>query len=321
MYMPAGNMLWRNNDLSGIPLSNQWDSISTNWVTLPDTLTLTGEQIVSVAISKIPAHRLYYGTNKKKLFRVDNANIGSPVAIQITSSLFPANSNISCIAIDPNNADNVLVVFSNYTIYSLFYSNNAGASWNKVGGNLEQNTSGTGNGPSCRWASIIPVSNGVVYLVGTSTGLYATDTLITNATVWIQQGTNTIGNNVVDMIDYRSTDGLVVVATHGNGVFSTHITNVNDITSVKDLSSSSFNINLFPNPTSDKLNVKFSNYSSAKNLKLSIVNELGMLIKNISMSSLNVEGIQIDVKDLAKGIYYLNVDEGKRNFAKGFVKM
>ena len=320
MYMPAGNKLWRNDDLSGIPLSNQWDSISTNWVTLPDTL-LVGEKIVSVGISKIPAHRLYYGTNVRKIFKVDNANVGQPIAVQITSSSFPASANISCIAVDPSNADNVLVVISNYNVYSLFYSSNAGTSWIKVGGNLEQTTSGVGNGPSCRWASIIPVSNGVVYLVGTSTGLYATDTLIANATVWIQQGTNSIGNNVVDMIDYRSTDGLVVVGTHGNGVFSTHITNVNNITSVKDLSSSNFNFNLFPNPTSDKLNVKFSNYSSAKNLKLSIVNELGMLIKNISLSNLNIENFQIDVKDLAKGIYYLNVDDINSNFSKEFIKM
>jgi len=321
MYMPAGNKMWRNDNLSGIPLSSQWDSISTNWVTLPDTLTIVSEQIVAVGISKVPAHRLYYGTNKKKLFKVDNANVGSPSAVAITSTTFPNNGNISCIAVDPSNADHILVVFSNYSVYSLFYSTNAGTSWIKVAGNLEQIASGTGTGPSCRWASIIPVSDGTVFLVGTSTGLYATDTLIANSTAWVQQGTSTIGSNIVDMIDYRTTDGLVVVGTHGNGVFSTHITSINDITAIKDIDPNSLKMELFPNPTTSKLTVTLSNYSSIKNIKITIVNELGMVISSIPSTNIIGNSLQIDVSNFPNGVYYLNVEDNKHNFAKEFVKM
>ena len=53
------------------------------------------------------------------------------------------------------------------------------------------------------------------FLVGTSTGLFSTDTLINNATVWSQQGPSSIGSAVVDMIETRTLDGLVAVAfTH-----------------------------------------------------------------------------------------------------------
>ncbi|MEZ4920165.1 MAG: hypothetical protein R2792_13760 [Saprospiraceae bacterium] len=39
---------------------------------------------------------------------------------------------MSCIAIDPDDADNVIVAYSNYNIYSLFQSTNGGQTWAKV---------------------------------------------------------------------------------------------------------------------------------------------------------------------------------------------
>ncbi len=320
MYMPAGKRMWRNDDLSAIPLSNQWDSISTNWTWFPDTITASNEQIVAVAVSKVPAHRLYYGTNRKKIFRVDNANTGSPSSTQITSATFPANANVSCIAVDPANADHILVVFSNYNLYSLFYSADGGTSWGKVAGNLEQNTSGTGNGPSCRWAIIMPVSDGTVYLVGTSTGLYATDTLINNGTVWVQQGTTNIGNNVVDMIDYRTTDNLVVVATHGNGVFSTHINSVNDITTINEIDQTAFRFNVYPNPASNYVELKTGSVLNGK-VNITLINDLGIEIKSFNFPKYNGNALKINIEGLPKGVYYVRMKTADGSCAKQFVKM
>jgi hypothetical protein len=55
-------------------------------------------------------------------------------------------------------------------------------------------------------------------------GLFSTIELDSMNTVWVQEGASTIGNVVIDMIDVRQSDGFVVVGTHGNGVYSTHIT-------------------------------------------------------------------------------------------------
>ncbi len=327
MYLAVGKRIWRNDDLSQIALTNQYDTISTGWVMFPDSVSSAGETISAVAVSKIPANRIYYGTDTRHLYRIDNANTGTPTAVNITSTLFPAPAApntlyTSCIAIDPTDADKVLVVFSNYSAYSLFYTTDGGTTWKKVAGNLEQVAAGTGNGPSCRWACIMPVSDGTVYMVGTSTGLYATDTLIDNATVWVQQGTNNIGKAVVDMMDYRSTDGLVVVATHGSGIFSTHITSVNDITTIEELNTSLLpSLNLFPNPATDVLNFELRNFKDTKHLKLTITNEIGMLMKEIDWKNISNNQYSININHLPKGIYYLNVDAGKNKTAKGFVKM
>jgi len=109
------------------------------------------------------------------------------------------------------------VVFSNYGVVSLFYTTDGGTGWTDVAGNLEEFPDGSGNGPSCRWAVIIP---GQGVFVGTSTGLYSTALLDGSSTLWIQEGSTTIGNTVVDMVDVRLADGRIVAATHGRGVYS-----------------------------------------------------------------------------------------------------
>jgi hypothetical protein len=321
MYMCAGTHIWRNDDLSGIALTNQWDSISTNWVLFPDSVTGVGEEITALAISTNPPNRLYFGTDKHNVYKIDNANTGTPSKVGITSSLFPASGFVSCIAVNPLNADQLMVVFSNYSIYSLFYSSDGGTSFIKVAGNLEQGTTGIGNGPSCRWASILPVSDGVVYLVATSTGLYSTDTLISGATVWTQQGLNSIGRSVVDMIDTRISDGLVVIGTHGSGVFSTHITSVNDITTgIKFIANAGPDFNLYPNPVNSMLKVHTIEQELNKNWRTTLRNELGQTIRTLQAITDEKGNFSIDVSDLRSGIYYLTLESDNRSMSKSFIK-
>jgi hypothetical protein len=320
MYLCAGESIWRNDDLSGIQLTNQFDTISTNWVLFPDTLAVTDEVITALAISKTPANRLYYGTSKRNVYRIDNANVGTPSRQTITSSLFTATGYVSCIAVNPNNADEVMVVFSNYNIYSLFHSLDGGLTWTKVGGNLEANTGGTGNGPSLRWASILPLANGdEVYLVGGSTGLYATSTLNGVSTVWIQQGVNSIGKSIVDMMTVRPSDGLVAVATHGNGMYSTHITSVNDITAVNEFEK--VELQLYPNPTSKNLNVQLPSKAITEiTSRYEVVNEVGQIVLTSNSNIVNDE-FTIDVSKLKSGVYYLHLinSSGESLTAKSFV--
>ncbi|MBN8697806.1 MAG: T9SS type A sorting domain-containing protein [Bacteroidetes bacterium] len=315
MYLAGGKYLWRNDDLSGIPLANNWDSISTNWVRFADSVPTANSEITAVTACKVPANRVYYGTDKKRIYKVDNANVGTPTPVDISPTSFPSAGNMSCIAVDPNDGDNVLVVFSNYNLYSLFYTSDAGANWTKVGGNLEANINGTGSGPSILWASIIPVSDGVIYMVAGSTGVYATDTLNGTSTVWVQQGANTIGNAVCDMIDYRLSDGLVVVATHSNGIFSANITSVNDIVSIKDIENSKEELYLtnYPNPMMDQTTIEYKT-NKRDQVTLSIWDECGRLIEtpvNTIMPA-GTHNYVFNKKNLKAGLYYYSLMVGDR---------
>lgn len=315
MYLAGGKYLWRNDDLSGISLANTWDSISTNWTRFNDSVPAPGVRISAIGISTTPANRVYYGTETKRIYRIDNANVGTPTPVDITSTAtgfnaFP-NGNISCIAVDPQNADNVLITYSNYAVNSVFYTNNGGTNWYKVAGNLESTSSGAGSGPSVRWAKIMHVSDGTIYMVATSTGVYATDTLsFGTGTVWVQQGATTIGNAVCDMIEYRESDGLVVVATHANGIFSANITSVNDIVSVKDLEKDKDEIVMsnYPNPFSDNTTIEFTLDKKAK-VNLQILDECGRLVETLLNENLaqGKHSIQYNRKELPSGIYYCSL--------------
>ncbi len=315
LYLAAGRCIWRNDDLSGIPLNNQYDSISTNWVQFTDSLGM-GEEITALAVSTMPANRVYFGTDDRHIYRIDNAHTGNPMKTDISYPFFPVGAHTSCIAVDPADADRVMVVFSNYGLYSLFYTEDGGTTWLRVAGNLEQVTSGAGNGPSCRWASIIPVADGTVYLVATSTGLYATDTLIHNGTVWVQQAYSAIGSAVVDMIDWRATDGLVAVGTHGNGIFSTHITSVNDVTSVSETHAAVDGFRLLPNPAITETVVEFPDRWLGKQVQLSVYNANGMKIRTSGPLPAGTP-YRLDLDGYAGGTYFIEVSApGERSAVK-----
>lgn len=320
LYLAQKSNLWRNDSLSSINLDGSWDTISTGWMKYSWRLPDTTMEINALAVSTTPAHRLYIGTDKKKIYKISNANTGDPVAVDITANTMPSSGYVSGIAVDPRDADKVMVVFSNYKIYSIFYSENGGSSWIKVAGNLEQNSSGSGNGPSVRCARIIPTNDGTVYLVGTSVGLFATDSMIADSTVWIQQGANSIGNVVVTAIDSRTTDGFVAIATHGNGVYTTNYTSVSEIAGISPQSMVDNQWSVYPNPARDNTTIEVE-LNKNSNVSLVIYDEMGRMIKTVLNKEMpkGKHQIPVSVSGLSAGIYYCSLVADKSRQSKTLV--
>ncbi|TDI92930.1 MAG: T9SS type A sorting domain-containing protein [Caldithrix sp.] len=220
MYLAVDDRVWRNSDLSGIPLNFDQDPTSINWFELTNS-AVGGESVTALGVSDSPPNRLYYGTGSGQVFRLDDAHTGNPIRTDIwTGKNLPVDSYINCIAVNPDNADEALLVFSNYAIISIFQTDNGGDSWTPASGNLEENPDGSGNGPAVLWVDMLSGAGSSLFFAATSTGLYSTTNLNGSATVWTQEGASTIGNVIVDMVKARAVDGLVVTATHGNGVYS-----------------------------------------------------------------------------------------------------
>ena len=101
---------------------------------------------------------LYYaGFNSNEpplLYRLDNAHEATSGAVDISPPGLPSGAYPLDIALNPFNANEVILVMSNYSITGLYHSLDGGASWQAIEGNL---TGTSGNpGPSLRAATILP---------------------------------------------------------------------------------------------------------------------------------------------------------------------
>ena len=307
LYLPAGDQFYRQDMLGSLPLNNEWDSISTGWMKFPDTLTQFNDNngahsFSAIAVSQSnPAHRVYLGTTRNRIYRIDNANTGTPAFTQMPSPLGGSGGYINCIAVDPDNADDVIVVYSNYAIYSIYRSVNGGQNWQKVGGNLEASSSGGGTAPSIRWVSILPFPDGSrKYFCGTSVGLYSADSLQLHTTSlpgtqWTLEAPGVIGSSVIPFVDVRASDGLVVAASHSNGMFSANfLQDVGTNTPAK-----SPTVQVWPNPAWDFVAFQISD-AVAATVAVRIFNLQGKIVRETKLYDGNG---RVELGGLAAGTY------------------
>jgi hypothetical protein len=248
------------------------------------------------------------------LYKVTDANNTVDIAsAEVTSLNFPENSYLSSVSINPDNVDHVLITFSNYGIPSIFESTDGGQSFDDVSGNLEQFPDGTGNGPSVRWGELIPTTSGFLYLVGTSTGLYSTSVTNGTSTTWVKESSSLIGSAVVTMMDYRPIDGRLAIATHGNGVFSSTISDFKRIEVPQE--DTDFRITkAFPNPFNESTRIEFT-IPEAGNVRINLYTRQGELIKTLlwyhqfaGTNSIIWDGKNSTGTPVANGIYLYNVE-------------
>lgn len=241
MYYPSTNeqgtnsgsddvsTLYRNTETDEI--SNQSSSGATQgWEELSDTQLPAGYQISALEVSRNPADVLYYGGSSGSqapiIKRLDNASTSNSEPVDVSIPNAPAGAFVHDIAVNPANSNDVLVVMSNYNIVGLYHTADGGNSWEAVEGNLQGSSDpgSTNLGPSLRSATIVPSSSGAIYILATSTGIYATQNLDGNNTQWGREsgfdgGEPDIGFSVVENITARFSDGDVAVGTHGRGMF------------------------------------------------------------------------------------------------------
>ncbi len=327
MYLAAGEEVWRNSDLSQI--ADFKDSTSTNWTALSGT-SLPGHFITAIGVSTDPPNTIYYGTDSTQVFRIDNANTatGATSPTEVTDAGFPSGAYVSCIAVNPRNVDTAIVVFSNYNIASLFLTTDGGLSWASVGGNLEQNPDGTGDGPSCRWATILPNGPGCQFYVATSTGVYSTDNLNGGSTVWAQEGSDVMGNVVTTMVVSRSSDSTVIAATHGNGVFSTKWVATTGVQQLQRSAPRNFALSQnYPNPFNPTTTIQFD-VPKAGNVHLGVYDVTGREVATLfegmrAAGSYRAtwDGKNSDHVQATSGVYFCRLQSGTLSATRKMVLM
>ena len=271
MYVPQNLEIWRNTQLDEVELTqNEYEPVPENWDKLSLGSPIALDRVTCLAMSESNPNRLFYGTDDGDVFYVENANgkeDGNTVKTKLSDSTIPGNTYVSSIALSEDNPDEIMITLSNYNVESVFYTNDFGENWTPIGGNLEDKDTLTATtGPSVVWGAIHNGADGEEYYVGTSIGLYSTLTPNDSLTQWQQEGESTIGNSIINMIQTRSHDDRIVVATHGNGVYSNGTTwqpPAIGVPTVSEKATVIFGLKASPNPFVDQTNISWKQSTSA----------------------------------------------------------
>ncbi len=175
--------------------------------------------VTAVSVSPYTSNRVLFGTSGGKVVIVDGANtIASGSAGTDVSTGLPIGT-ISCIAFGSSD-NNLLAVYTNYSINNIWVSTNGGVSWTACDGNLPD--------MPVRWAMFYPGDNSRA-IIATETGVWETISLSGAFTKW--EASPSFPTVRTDMLKYRSSDNTLVAATHGRGLWTTSI----DLTSATDI--------------------------------------------------------------------------------------
>ncbi|MCX7875430.1 MAG: T9SS type A sorting domain-containing protein [Melioribacteraceae bacterium] len=325
IYYLAGNNLWRNNDIDIIPNFNS-SKTSQGWKRIKNLIP-TNYTFTTLAVSKSnPQSTLYLGAYSSSgqpiILKIENA-LSNNVANDITPNyggntqgIVPNGTYPLSIAVNPEDGKEILVIFSNYNVKSIWHTKDGGITWQEIEGNL-----GGANGPSIRTAAIVPTSKGKIYLAGTTTGLFSTTSSNINGdnTIWTPQGEDVIGNVVIEYLNTRVSDGRILCATHGRGIFignviTTNIKNENEIVTDYNLEQN------YPNPFNPTTKISFAIPNNEK-VTIEIFNSNGEKIKT-SLDENKVAGkyqLEFNAEGLSSGIYFYRITANKFSQTKKMI--
>lgn len=312
LYYVNFNRLFRTTSASTVT-SNTWTELTGVSAAVNPANPTSGRNVAirGLGFSRGPytsSHALYIGTTNGKIFRLDNPRDAAPTTAPIDITPPGLTGNVQDIATNPNNDDEVIAVVSNYNTVNIWWTRNAKSAtptWRNAEGNLTM--------PSARSCAIVVKRDAanqpvVEYYVGTSIGLYSTTNLTTvfaaNQTpVWQREGGNTLNYAVITSLAYRPNDNVLLVGTHGNGMFYTNLGTPNFTP----------NLNTGVTPiTNDRNFIRLvSPTISAGNVQYQIGNQPG--IRKISVQLVNMSGEVVYRED--KG--YQNGNVPLNRFASG----
>jgi hypothetical protein len=235
LYYASANTLYRTHIASTISNTNVTGNSATGWESMTG-ITVSGN-IRSMActrnynyigsttvrigsyIGSTSTRKLYIGTDNSKVYRLNDPAFCTASTAPIDITPQNASGIVSSIAVNPTNDEEVLITYSNYGVPSIYRTTNGGSNtptWTNIEG-----AAGTAvELASARSCLIAEENTTTYYFIGTSTGLYSTDVLNGTSTVWNKVGTSSINNALVSQLKLRTNDNTILIATHGNGLFT-----------------------------------------------------------------------------------------------------
>ncbi|MDD5570880.1 MAG: T9SS type A sorting domain-containing protein [Bacteroidales bacterium] len=285
-----------------------------NWVPVTNYINASGVTPFAIGVSHELYPTVYIGGSGALFYRVDNAytavagnevNLHSSLPSQISSTF------IACITVHPDNSSVLYVGLSPYSlnprVWKVTNAKSATPVWENISGDLPTNL-------PVNWVEADPLNPDSFLVIGTDFGLYTTTNGGTNWNLETQ-----IPYVAIQQVRLRYSDRKLFIFTHGRGIWVADLINLpTSIGSLKKYLSAQ--IQMYPNPASNILNVKLNEILKEKNIITEIYNLKGELIESISAGYR--EQYSIDISKFKSGVYFLRLkNEGDYIYSGKFVKL
>lgn len=272
-----------------------------NWVPISPDLTdgiiyaPRFHNISAIDNSRLNANHIYAGTSDGNVWRSLNGgttwdSLQMTLPYRYVTSIHPS----------PNVVNNLYVTHSGYRynqyIPHIHKSIDNGTNWTDISSNLPQ-----------AGINDVLIVNGYenVLFVANDLGVYYT---LNSGVYWTRLGIN-MPLIVVADLEYNPTTKQLIAGTYARGIYTYDITGLLSTVGKNELLSKSFQLNLFPNPTSSLLNVKGVDDGSL----IQLMDLSGKILKTETRT-------ELDVRELPGGVYFIKARIGGHDQVKQFIK-
>ncbi|MES2836793.1 MAG: T9SS type A sorting domain-containing protein [Bacteroidota bacterium] len=333
-FVVAGNnSVWMTCEAMNFTTNPKWFRIATNTITSTPGQgandALSGASVVSFAFSTSGEH-LFLGDAGGSVYRVSYLNTIKNNNILGNDTLTGELGNSKCkltlkrignfgrivtsLAVDPQNADNLVVTLGNYGSTGSYVYKSSNATIANSASNATTNfTDIQGDLPKMPvYASIIDYQNPDVIVLGTEYGIYSSSV---GGLSWSARNT---GMGKVGVFSLRQqtlaynecwNSGVMYAGTHGKGIYKSDA-----LVSIKGNASktvSPLELKVYPNPVTESASINFS-IEKTREIAVTVYDLNGRVVKSFDLDK-KPEGTHqftFSAEDLNIGTYIVSVNGG-----------
>jgi hypothetical protein len=288
--------------------AGSWSSISSDLTNGEGSGNLTYGTITTLAVSPLNPDLIYAGTDDGNVWIKD----GNGSDWEFISSELPVRW-VTRVATDPFDENTAYVSFSGYRydefLPHIFKTMDKGQSWDDISGNL----------PEAPINDIIPdpEDDSTLY-IATDVGVFTTRD---DGVSWELTGSNLPTVPVMDLKLHNPTRKLIA-ATYGRSMHTYDLFQDTILTSVQvaGFDISTMDISVFPNPFSEKVQVKFY-LPKEDNGEISIYSSSGNKVELV-FSGIFQKGenkFQWEADNLPVGVYFIHLKIGRETISKKII--
>ena len=270
-----------------------------NWVLTNNgqALASTFNPVLSMDISSQTPDVVYaatapYNGAGSEVFVTQN---GGNTWENVTSEILPGQRYPMDISVDPTDDATAYITYSGFGTGHVFRTTDYGESWTDITGDL----------PDVPTNAVIvdPLFPNNIY-VGNDLGVFVS---IDYGETWATYQDGFPSAIMIFDMKISPVDRKLRIASHGNGAYQRDLVE-EPLVSNKEVLDTDFQVNIFPNPSTDLATVQFE-LETETQLAFNLLNGNGQLVRKLNANRFasGQHTFEVMVNDLAAGTYYLQM--------------